>query len=75
MIVVRSALPGFARLRAWRPRGYVRKPFRIDDLMRVVQEVFRDVQALDRSTPDTDRRSLVARQHDAGNSVAAEKAA
>ena len=75
VIIVGSALPSFARLRAWRPRGYVRRPFRMEELIRVVQEVLRDVQALDRSAVDPDGPSLVARQDDQGESLAAENAA
>jgi DNA-binding response OmpR family regulator len=46
LIVVSADWPEFARLRAWRPSGYLHKPLRIDDLVRVIQNLARDAGAV-----------------------------
>jgi DNA-binding response OmpR family regulator len=41
LILVSAQWPDFARLHAWRPCAYVRKPFSAEDMLRVVQDLLR----------------------------------
>jgi DNA-binding response OmpR family regulator len=44
LILVSSAWPNFGRLHSWRPCGYLRTPFSMEDLLRVVRDLLPSVQ-------------------------------
>jgi DNA-binding response OmpR family regulator len=44
LILVSSAWPNFGRLHSWRPCGYLRAPFSMEDLLRVVRDLLPSVQ-------------------------------
>jgi hypothetical protein len=45
LILVSSRWANYAQLRSWRPCGYVRKPFCVDDLLRVVLDLITGIAA------------------------------